>query len=91
MSDSEDDVPLAARTIPVKRTSGLPKPVSSAASEKANLSAAPQDPIKHKAAQKAPVVDDSDSDDDKPLLARAVPAVKPGSQRITVMSRRHDR
>ena len=79
MSDSEDDKPLAARSIAVKQSSGLPKSVSNAAHEKANPSAAPQDPIKRKAAQKAPVIDESDSDEDKPLSARGPLAAKPGN------------
>ena len=79
MSDSEDDKPLAARAIPVKSSSAAVPSKPASASDRtgqASTSAA-QDPLKRKAAQKASVVDDSDSEDDKPLGARAKPSKPP--------------
>ena len=80
MSDSEDDQPLAARNIAVKQPIAAPRIGHAATSSKpSSISASkPQDAIKRKAAQKAPVIDTSDSEDDKPLLTRAKPAVRPG-------------
>ena len=65
-SDSEDDKPLASRAAPAAR------PVAD--SNGLSASAAAEDPLRRKAAQKAPIIDDSDSEDDKPLGARAKPA-----------------
>lgn len=80
MSDSEDDKPLAARNIALKQLAVAPKIANAATSSKpSSVSASnPQDAIKSKAAQKAPVIDTSDSEEDKPLLTRAKPAVRPG-------------
>ena len=80
MSDSEDDQPLAARKIPVKQSAAAPKIGHAATSSKPSPASAsnPQDSIKRKAAQKAPVIDTSDSEEDIPLLTRAKPAVRPG-------------
>ncbi|KAL3131344.1 hypothetical protein ABBQ38_000630 [Trebouxia sp. C0009 RCD-2024] len=79
MSDSEDDKPLAARNIVAKQPAVPTKTENASTSSKPNPVSAsnPQNAIKRKAAQKAPVVD-SDSEDDKPLLTRAKPAVRPG-------------
>ena len=80
MSDSEDDKPLAARNIAVKQSAAATNTGNAATSSKpSSVSASnPQDAIKRKAAQKAPVIDTSDSGDDRPLLTRAKPAVRPG-------------
>lgn len=80
MSDSEEDKPLAARNIAVKQPAGALKTDSAATSTKPSLVSAsnPQDATKRKAAQKAPVIDESDSEDDKPLLTRAKPAARTG-------------
>ena len=67
MSDSEDDKPLAARAAPAP----LPAAAANGHSNKAG-----GDPVRRKAAQKAPVIDESDSEDDKPIGARAA-AAKP--------------
>ena len=79
MSDSEDDKPLAARAIPVKSSSAAVPSKAASASDRTGQpsTSAAQDPLKRKAAQKAPVVDDSDSEDDKPLGARAKPSKPP--------------
>lgn len=79
MSDSEDDKPLAARNV-VRQPEGAQNTVSALTSSKPEPVSAsiPQDAIKRKAAQKAPVKDESDSEDDKPLLTRAKPAARPG-------------
>ena len=67
MSDSEDDKPLAARAGPA------PRPAAAANGHSAG---ADGDPVRRKAAQKAPIIDESDSEDDKPLGGQAV-AAKP--------------
>lgn len=70
MSDSEDDKPLAARAAPAHKTAAA-----------ANGHSSVEDPVRRKAAQKAPIIDESDSEDDKPLGARAKPAAaKPPSR-----------
>lgn len=84
MSDSDEDRPLAARATTAKIPSGLGANGSSAAAQRAGQAStsAAQDPLKRKAAQKAPVIDESDSEDDQPLAARAKPAnaaARPGS------------
>lgn len=84
MSDSEEDKPLAARALPPKQLSTTAANVSSSAAGRtgeASTSAA-RDPLQRRATQKAPVIDESDSEDDKPLGARtkpAKPAARPGS------------
>ncbi|KAL3135432.1 hypothetical protein ABBQ32_007614 [Trebouxia sp. C0010 RCD-2024] len=80
MSDSEDDKPLAARNIVAKQPAVAVKAENASMSSKPKPVSAsyPQNTIKRKAAQKAPV--DSDSDEGgKPLLTRAKPAARPGS------------
>lgn len=84
MSDSDEDRPLAARATTAKTSSGLGANGSSAAAQRAGQpsTSAAQDPLKRRAAQKAPVIDESDSEDDQPLAARtkpANPAARPGS------------
>ena len=85
MSDSEDDKPLAARAIPVKSSSAAVPIKAASASDRAGQpsTSAAQDPLKRKAAQKASVIEESDSEDDKPLGARAKPAKppRPGARR----------
>ncbi|DBA74798.1 hypothetical protein WJX79_003606 [Trebouxia sp. C0005] len=81
MSDSDEDRPLAARATTAKISSGLGANGSSAAAQRAGQpsTSAAQDPLKRRAAQKAP---ESDSEDDQPLAARtkpANPAARPGS------------
>ena len=83
MSDSEEDRPLAARATTAKNSSGLGASGSSAAAQRAGQpsTSAAQDPLKRRAAQKPPVIDESDSEDDQPLAARtkpANPAARPG-------------
>ena len=80
MSDSDEDRPLAARATTAKISSGLGANGSSAAAQRAGQpsTSAAQDPLKRRAAQKAP---ESDSEDDQPLAARtkpANPAARPG-------------
>lgn len=83
MSDSDEDRPLAARATTAKISSGLGANGSSAAAQRTGQpsTSAAQDPLKRRAAQKAPVIDESDSEDDQPLAARtkpANPAARPG-------------
>ncbi|DBA84694.1 TPA: hypothetical protein ACH3X1_005949 [Trebouxia sp. C0004] len=83
MSDSDEDRPLAARATTTKISSGLGANGSSAAAQRAGQpsTSAAQDPLKRRAAQKAPVIDESDSEDDQPLAARTKPsrpAARPG-------------
>ena len=83
MSDSDEDRPLAARATTAKISSGLGANGSSAAAQRAGQpsTSAAQDPLKRRAAQKPPVIDESDSEDDQPLAARtkpANPAARPG-------------
>ena len=78
MSDSDDDRPLAARAITVK---SAPAPIgNSAAAQRTGQpsTSAAKDPLKRRAAHKAPVIDESDSEDDQPLAARTKPAARPG-------------
>lgn len=88
MSDSEEDKPLAARALPPKQLSTTAANVSSSAAGRtgeASTSAA-RDPLQRRATQKAPVIDESDSEDDKPLGARtkpAKPAARPGDDLMT--------
>ena len=72
-------MPLAARNIVAKQPAVAVKTESASTSPKPNPLPAPnpQNVIKRKAAQKAPVID-SDSEDDKPLLTRAKPAARQG-------------
>ena len=77
MSDSEDDKPLAARNIVAKQPAVAVKTESASTSPNPLPAPNPQNAIKRKAAQKAPVID-SDSEDDKPLLTRAKPAARQG-------------
>lgn len=94
MSDSEDDKPLAARNIPVKQPAAASKTSNAAASSKPSVVIAsnPQDVIKRKAAQKAPVIDTSDSEDDNVLVTRAKPAARPGddNSKVTVRTCKED-
>ena len=80
MSDSEEDKLARNIAANVKQPAGALKTDSAATSTKPSLVSAsnPQDATKRKAAQKAPVIDESDSDDDKPLLTRAKPAARTG-------------
>lgn len=89
MSDSEEDKPLAARNIAVKPPAAAPKTSNAAVSSKPGVVTAsnPPDAIRRKAAQKAPVIDTSDSEDDKVLGTRAKPAAKPGDDNSTTTVR----